>query len=102
MAALDAHARRRRPDAQRSCLVSDLPPPRNNNDINTGKFSVPVLWDKKTSTIVNNESSEIVRMLNDVSGARGREGGCSRTSQGGERGEREEERKWREGERALC
>ena len=30
------------------------------------KFSVPVLWDKKTSTIVNNESSEIVRMFNSV------------------------------------
>ena len=27
------------------------------------KFSVPVLWDKKTNTIVNNESSEIVRMF---------------------------------------
>jgi glutathionyl-hydroquinone reductase len=30
----------------------------------TGKYSVPVLWDKKTSTIVNNESSEIIRMFN--------------------------------------
>ena len=29
-----------------------------------GRFSVPVLWDKKTETIVNNESSEIIRMLN--------------------------------------
>lgn len=28
-----------------------------------GKFSVPVLWDKKTETIVNNESAEIMRML---------------------------------------
>ncbi len=27
------------------------------------KFTVPVLWDKKTKTIVNNESSEIVRMF---------------------------------------
>ena len=26
--------------------------------------TVPVLWDKKTSKIVNNESSEIIRMLN--------------------------------------
>ena len=25
---------------------------------------MPVLWDKKTSSIVNNESSEIIRMLN--------------------------------------
>ncbi|KAJ3539615.1 hypothetical protein NM688_g6341 [Phlebia brevispora] len=29
-----------------------------------GRFTVPVLWDKKTSTIVNNESSEIIRMFN--------------------------------------
>jgi putative glutathione S-transferase len=34
-----------------------------NNDT-FKKYSVPVLWDKKTSTIVNNESSEIIRMLN--------------------------------------
>jgi putative glutathione S-transferase len=31
-----------------------------------GKFSVPVLWDKKTNSIVNNESSEIVRMFTKV------------------------------------
>jgi putative glutathione S-transferase len=30
----------------------------------TGRVSVPVLWDKKRHTIVNNESSEIIRMLN--------------------------------------
>ncbi len=30
----------------------------------TRSFTVPVLWDKKTSTIVNNESSEIIRMFN--------------------------------------
>lgn len=30
----------------------------------TGKYSVPVLWDKKLGTIVNNESSEIVRLFN--------------------------------------
>jgi putative glutathione S-transferase len=30
----------------------------------TGRVTVPVLWDKKTETIVNNESSEIIRMLN--------------------------------------
>eukprot|EP00245_Coleochaete_scutata_P004526 TRINITY_DN17242_c0_g1_i1.p1 TRINITY_DN17242_c0_g1~~TRINITY_DN17242_c0_g1_i1.p1 ORF type:complete len:434 (+),score=80.38 TRINITY_DN17242_c0_g1_i1:65-1366(+) len=30
-----------------------------------GKFSVPVLWDKEKKTIVNNESAEITRMLND-------------------------------------
>lgn len=28
-----------------------------------GRFTVPVLWDKKNETIVNNESSEIIRML---------------------------------------
>ena len=31
-----------------------------------GKYTVPVLWDKKTSQIVNNESAEIVRMFNDA------------------------------------
>jgi putative glutathione S-transferase len=30
----------------------------------TGRVSVPVLWDKQKKTIVNNESSEIIRMLN--------------------------------------
>ena len=30
----------------------------------TGKVTVPTLWDKKTRRIVNNESSEIIRMLN--------------------------------------
>ncbi len=30
----------------------------------TGRATVPVLWDKQRQTIVNNESSEIVRMLN--------------------------------------
>jgi glutathionyl-hydroquinone reductase len=35
----------------------------------TGRVSVPVLWDKKTATIVNNESSEIIRMFNGVFGA---------------------------------
>ncbi|GAM25590.1 hypothetical protein SAMD00019534_087650 [Acytostelium subglobosum LB1] len=29
-----------------------------------GRYTVPVLWDKKTSTIVNNDSGEIIRMLN--------------------------------------
>jgi putative glutathione S-transferase len=28
-----------------------------------GRFSVPLLWDKKTETAVSNESSEIIRML---------------------------------------
>jgi putative glutathione S-transferase len=30
----------------------------------TGRVSVPILWDKKRETIVNNESSEIIRMFN--------------------------------------
>lgn len=30
----------------------------------SGRVTVPVLWDKKRQTIVNNESSEIIRMLN--------------------------------------
>ncbi len=30
----------------------------------TGRVSVPVLWDKKRRTIVNNKSPEIIRMLN--------------------------------------
>jgi putative glutathione S-transferase len=30
----------------------------------SGRVTVPVLWDKKTQRIVNNESSEIIRMLN--------------------------------------
>jgi putative glutathione S-transferase len=29
-----------------------------------GRFTVPVLWDKKLNTIVNNESSEIIRIFN--------------------------------------
>jgi len=30
----------------------------------SGRVTVPVLWDKQRNTIVNNESSEIIRMLN--------------------------------------
>lgn len=30
----------------------------------TGRVTVPVLWDKERQTIVNNESAEIIRMLN--------------------------------------
>jgi putative glutathione S-transferase len=39
----------------------------------SGRASVPVLWDQHTQTIVNNESSEIIRMFNsafDAAGAR--------------------------------
>lgn len=40
----------------------------------SGRVTVPVLWDKERGTIVNNESSEIIRMLNaafDDAGASG-------------------------------
>ncbi|PSJ19048.1 glutathione-dependent reductase, partial [Halomonas sp. ND22Bw] len=30
----------------------------------SGKVTVPVLWDRKDSRIVNNESSEIIRIFN--------------------------------------
>lgn len=30
----------------------------------SGRVTVPILWDKQTGTIVSNESSEIIRMLN--------------------------------------
>lgn len=30
----------------------------------SGRVTVPVLWDKQEETIVSNESSEIIRMLN--------------------------------------
>lgn len=30
----------------------------------TGRVTVPVLWDRKTETIVNNESADIIRMFN--------------------------------------
>lgn len=32
----------------------------------TGRVTVPVLWDKQREVIVNNESSEIIRMFNDA------------------------------------
>lgn len=40
----------------------------------TGRVTVPVLWDKVRGTIVSNESSEIIRMLNDAFGAWARPG----------------------------
>lgn len=36
------------------------------NNIYSGRVTVPVLWDKKTNTIVSNESSEIIRMFNNA------------------------------------
>jgi len=41
----------------------------------SGRVTVPVLWDKKTGTIVSNESSEIIRMLNSAFDAVGAKGG---------------------------
>lgn len=35
----------------------------------TGRATVPVLWDKKTDTMVNNESADILRMMNSGFGA---------------------------------
>ena len=35
-----------------------------SNKAYTGKVTVPTLWDNKTGRVVNNESSEIIRMLN--------------------------------------
>ena len=32
----------------------------------TGRVTTPLLWDKRSATIVNNESSEIIRMFNSV------------------------------------
>jgi putative glutathione S-transferase len=40
----------------------------------SGRASVPVLWDKQTGTIVSNESSEIIRMLNSAFDRVGAEG----------------------------
>jgi glutathionyl-hydroquinone reductase len=37
----------------------------------TGRVTVPALWDRERKTIVNNESAEIIRMLDGWPGARG-------------------------------
>ena len=39
------------------------------NPTYTGKVTVPTLWDRERKTVVNNESSEIIRMLNGAFGA---------------------------------
>jgi glutathionyl-hydroquinone reductase len=41
----------------------------------TGRVTVPVLWDKRMRTIVSNESSEIIRMLNSAFDATGAKAG---------------------------
>jgi putative glutathione S-transferase len=38
------------------------------NPTYTGRATVPVLWDKRRQTIVNNESADIIRMLNGAFG----------------------------------
>ena len=38
------------------------------DDTYTGSATVPVLWDRQLQTIVNNESAEIIEMLNDEMG----------------------------------
>ncbi|KAJ1978941.1 S-glutathionyl-(chloro)hydroquinone reductase [Dimargaris cristalligena] len=35
-----------------------------SNPDHVGRFTVPILWDSKTEQVVNNESSEIIRMFN--------------------------------------
>lgn len=40
----------------------------------TGRVSVPVLWDRQTETIVNNESAEIILMLNSAFDRTGADG----------------------------
>ena len=40
----------------------------------TGKVTVPVLWDKRTRKVVNNESSEIIRMFDSEFGPAGANG----------------------------
>ena len=35
-----------------------------SDDQFTGRVSVPMLWDKKSNTVVNNESADMMRMLN--------------------------------------
>jgi glutathionyl-hydroquinone reductase len=40
-----------------------------------GRVTVPVLWDKRRGAIVNNESSEIIRMMNSAFNALGAKSG---------------------------
>ena len=48
----------------------------------SGRFSVPVLWDKKTHAIVNNESADITVMLNSAFNEFAKAPGKERKQQG--------------------
>ena len=64
-ARLDLRARRgrdRRPAVQQPHICTRSI--RRADGHYSGRVSVPVLWDQHTQTIVNNESSDIIRMLN--------------------------------------
>jgi len=50
----------------------------------TGRVTVPVLWDKERQTIVNNESSEIIRMFNSEFAATGATGATGAAGTNGE------------------
>lgn len=50
-----------RPILQGEPRIQGILPFRINNQ---GRFTVPCLWDTKTETIVNNESSELLRIFN--------------------------------------
>ncbi len=59
------------PDGATSCVGDDVNHATFLHEIYTranptysGRVTVPVLWDRHSGTIVNNESSEIIRMLN--------------------------------------
>ena len=59
------------PDATPGCIADPILDARFLREIYTaadprytGRVTVPVLWDREYATIVNNESSEIIRMLN--------------------------------------
>jgi len=50
------------PDGTKIVTIRDLYDAQGDD---SGKYTVPVLWDTKNSCIVNNESSELLRMLNE-------------------------------------
>lgn len=51
--------------ASHTCLQAKLLKVQHRHACTAGvRFTVPILWDKKNRTIVNNESSELLRILN--------------------------------------